>query len=202
MTCVRSGLYLLSVFRFSVSCTKRITLLRAGRWGHRPVGRRGRPPSRVNGASREHFQRQIRDSFVSEATGQSSLREEDEQEEEEEDDEPPVPMTTRLRKQAEREREREREQEKEQEQRMTETISVSDGNEEDIGCPSQWDVGQVFSYINSLPGGQDVAEEFRSQEIDGQALLLLTEDHLVSTMNLKLGPALKLCAHINSLKET
>lgn len=61
-------------------------------------------------------------------------------------------MTTRLRKQAEREREREREQEKEQEQRMTETISVSDGNEEDIGCPSQWDVGQVFSYINSLPG--------------------------------------------------
>lgn len=51
------------------------------------------------------------------------------------------------------------------------------------------------------PGGQDVAEEFRSQEIDGQALLLLTEEHLVSTMNLKLGPALKLCAHINSLKD-
>lgn len=50
-------------------------------------------------------------------------------------------------------------------------------------------------------GGEDVAEEFRSQEIDGQALLLLTEDHLVSTMNLKLGPALKLHAHINSLKE-
>lgn len=50
-------------------------------------------------------------------------------------------------------------------------------------------------------GGADVAEEFRFQEIDGQALLLLTEDHLVSTMNLKLGPALKLCAHINSLKD-
>lgn len=51
------------------------------------------------------------------------------------------------------------------------------------------------------PGGEDVAEAFRSQEIDGQALLLLTEDHLVSTMNLRLGPALKLCAHINSLKD-
>lgn len=51
------------------------------------------------------------------------------------------------------------------------------------------------------PGGADVAEEFRSQEIDGQALLLLTEDHLVSSMNLKLGPALKLCAHINALKD-
>lgn len=34
---------------------------------------------------------------------------------------------------------------------MTETISVSDG-EDDVGCPSQWNVEQVFSYINSLPG--------------------------------------------------
>uniref|UniRef100_A0A667XUK1 FCS-type domain-containing protein n=1 Tax=Myripristis murdjan TaxID=586833 RepID=A0A667XUK1_9TELE len=49
MTCVRS-----------VSCTKRVTLLKAGRWGHRPMGRRGRPPGRVNGASREHFLRQVR----------------------------------------------------------------------------------------------------------------------------------------------
>ncbi|XP_074507876.1 polyhomeotic-like protein 3 isoform X2 [Sebastes fasciatus] len=191
MTCVR---------RFSVSCTKRITVLRAGRWGHRPMGRRGRPPSsRVNGASREHILRQTRGSFGSEETRQSSLREEEELEEEDED-EPPVPMTTRLRKQAERNREREREQDREEEQPVTDTISVSDG-EEDVGCPSQWNVQQVFSYINSLPGGHDVAEEFRSQEIDGQALLLLTEDHLVSTMNLKLGPALKLCAHINSLKD-
>ncbi|XP_070831148.1 polyhomeotic-like protein 3 isoform X2 [Chaetodon trifascialis] len=183
MTCVR---------RFSVSCTKRITMLRAGRWGRRPMGRRGRPPSRVNGASREHFLRQARGSFGREEA-------QDDQEEEEED-EPPVPMTTRLRKQAEREREREREQEREQEQRMTETNSVSDG-EDDVGCPSQWNVEQVCSYIGSLPGGQDVADVFRSQEIDGQALLLLTEEHLVSTMNLKLGPALKLCAHINSLKD-
>ncbi|KAI3374783.1 hypothetical protein L3Q82_021333, partial [Scortum barcoo] len=140
MTCVR---------RYSVSCTKRITMLRAGRWGHRPVGRRGRPPSRVNGASREHFLRQARRSFGSEETQRSSLRDEEELEEEEED-ETPVPMTTRLRKQAEREREREREQEREQEQRMTETISVSDG-EDDVGRPSQWNVEQVVSYITSLP---------------------------------------------------
>lgn len=53
-----------------------------------------------------------------------------------------------------------------------------------------------------VPGGQEAADQFRTQEIDGQALLLLTEDHLVSTMNLKLGPALKLCAHINCLKDT
>ncbi|XP_074545696.1 polyhomeotic-like protein 3 [Halichoeres trimaculatus] len=199
MTCVR---------RFNVSCTKRISVLRAGRWGHRPMGRRGRPPSRVNGASREHFLRQTHRSFGSEETRQSSLREEEEKEDEEqEEDEVPVPMTTRLRKQAEtrrereKEREKERETEREEEQRVTETTSVSDG-EEDGGRPSQWNVEQVFNFINSLPGGQDVAADFRSQEIDGQALLLLTEDHLVSTMNLKLGPALKLCAHINSLKDS
>ncbi|XP_063318709.1 polyhomeotic-like protein 3 isoform X4 [Pelmatolapia mariae] len=186
MSCVR---------RFSVSCTKRITVLRAGRLVHRPVGRRGRPPSRVNGASREHFVMQAHRSFGSKETQHSSPREEDEHhEEEEEEEEPPVPMTTRLRKQAERAQERVREQ------RTIETIIVSD-TEEDVGCPSQWNVEQVFSYVSTLPGGADVAEEFRSQEIDGQALLLLTEDHLVSTMNLKLGPALKLCAHINSLKD-
>ncbi|XP_029309782.1 LOW QUALITY PROTEIN: polyhomeotic-like protein 3 [Cottoperca gobio] len=190
MACVR---------RFSVSCTKRITVLRADRWDHRPMGRRGRPPSsRVNGASREHFLRQARASFGSQETRRSSLRDEEEQEDEEEDD-PPVPMTTRRQKQAERERERK--EEREQEQRTTETISVSDGEDDDAGSASQWSVEQVFSFINSLPGGQDVAGEFRSQEIDGQALLLLTEEHLVSTMNLKLGPALKLCAHINSLKD-
>uniref|UniRef100_A0A2K6K6G5 Polyhomeotic homolog 3 n=1 Tax=Rhinopithecus bieti TaxID=61621 RepID=A0A2K6K6G5_RHIBE len=49
---------------------------------------------------------------------------------------------------------------------------------------------------------QDIADEFRAQEIDGQALLLLKEDHLMSAMNIKLGPALKICARINSLKES
>lgn len=64
-----------------------------------------------------------------------------------------------------------------------------------------WLIKHPSVSLVSSPGGQDVAADFRSQEIDGQALLLLTEDHLVSTMNLKLGPALKLCAHINSLKD-
>ncbi|KAJ0059926.1 hypothetical protein NL108_015870 [Boleophthalmus pectinirostris] len=67
-------------------------------------------------------------------------------------------------------------------------------------APSQWSVEEVTAFINTLPGCGDVAEAFRVQEIDGQALLLLTEDHLMTSMNIKLGPALKICAHINSLK--
>lgn len=52
------------------------------------------------------------------------------------------------------------------------------------------------------PGCQEIADEFRSQEIDGQALLLLKEDHLMSAMNIKLGPALKIFARINMLKDS
>ncbi|KAI3374781.1 hypothetical protein L3Q82_021331 [Scortum barcoo] len=70
-----------------------------------------------------------------------------------------------------------------------------------LGWPGNASGGPPGRAGGSVWGGPDVAAEFRSQEIDGQALLLLTEDHLVSTMNLKLGPALKLCAHINSLKD-
>uniref|UniRef100_A0A3Q4GFZ6 Polyhomeotic homolog 1 n=1 Tax=Neolamprologus brichardi TaxID=32507 RepID=A0A3Q4GFZ6_NEOBR len=66
--------------------------------------------------------------------------------------------------------------------------------------PSQWSVDEVYRFISSLQC-EELAAQFQSQEIDGQALLLLREDHLISTMNIKLGPALKICASINSLRE-
>lgn len=54
--------YLTLTDRFNVSCTRRLGLLRAdraSRWPHRPMGRRGRPPGRADGISREHFLRQV-----------------------------------------------------------------------------------------------------------------------------------------------
>ncbi|XP_016340212.1 polyhomeotic-like protein 2 isoform X1 [Sinocyclocheilus anshuiensis] len=68
--------------------------------------------------------------------------------------------------------------------------------------PTKWNVEDVYEFIWSLPGCQEIAEEFRSQEIDGQALMLLKEDHLMSTMNIKLGPALKIFARISMLKDS
>ncbi|KAM5125533.1 polyhomeotic-like protein 2 [Mantella aurantiaca] len=68
--------------------------------------------------------------------------------------------------------------------------------------PDAWNVEDVYHFIRSLPGCQEISEEFRLQEIDGQALLLLKEDHLMSAMNIKLGPALKIYARINLLKES
>ncbi|XP_077599604.1 uncharacterized protein LOC144214800 isoform X2 [Stigmatopora nigra] len=84
-------------------------------------------------------------------------------------------------------------------------------SEEDTSCdppnpvqtppsPAHWTVEQVSQFICSLQGCEDLASLFLSQEIDGQALLLLTEEHLLAAMNIKLGPALKICAHIDSLR--
>ncbi|XP_016135967.1 polyhomeotic-like protein 3 isoform X3 [Sinocyclocheilus grahami] len=187
MTCVR---------RFNVSCRKRLNLFRSekvGRWPHRPMGKRGRPPSRINSGSREHFLRQqLQDSHRTNDNQRASNSIWIEREEEED---PPGPMTTRLRLQAEREKE----QDREREQSRVESSSGSDCLLD--SSPSQWSVEQVCSFISSLPGCHDIAAEFRSQEIDGQALLLLKEDHLMSAMNIKLGPALKICAQISALKE-
>ncbi|NWR67241.1 PHC2 protein, partial [Bucorvus abyssinicus] len=90
-------------------------------------------------------------------------------------------------------------------------MELPDGHGRDLGGlghrflpsePSKWNVEDVYEFIRSLPGCQEIAEEFRAQEIDGQALLLLKEDHLMSTMNIKLGPALKIYARINMLKDS
>lgn len=61
-------------------------------------------------------------------------------------------------------------------------------------------VSEVCDFIRNLPGCADYAEDFAIQEIDGQALMLLKEDHLMSAMSIKLGPALKIVARIDSMR--
>ncbi|XP_044525483.1 polyhomeotic-like protein 3 [Gracilinanus agilis] len=173
--------------RYNVSCSKKFTL---SRWNRKPdnqsVGHRGRRPSGPDGAPREHFPRQLPITYPSAEEGLAPHEE-------------PVPtaMTTRLRRQSEREREREL-----REGRLRKMPDSSDLLPAVQTEPSIWTVDEVWAFIHSLPGCQDIADEFRAQEIDGQALLLLKEDHLMSAMNIKLGPALKICARINSLKES
>lgn len=58
----------------------------------------------------------------------------------------------------------------------------------------------VVDFIQNLPGCREYAEDFALQEIDGQALMLLKADHLMSAMSMKLGPALKICAKIESMR--
>lgn len=43
-----------------------------------------------------------------------------------------------------------------------------------------------------------LCQVFREQAIDGETLPLLTEKHLLNTMGLKLGPALKIRSQVHS----
>ncbi|XP_029801814.1 sterile alpha motif domain-containing protein 11 [Suricata suricatta] len=61
---------------------------------------------------------------------------------------------------------------------------------------SKWTVDDVCSFVGGLSGCGEYAPVFREQGIDGETLPLLTEEHLLSTMGLKLGPALKIRAQV------
>ncbi|XP_068603864.1 lethal(3)malignant brain tumor-like protein 4 [Brachionichthys hirsutus] len=55
-----------------------------------------------------------------------------------------------------------------------------------------WSVQQVSDFVESLPGCVDQAKQFREEQIDGRAFLLLTQQDIVRIMSVKLGPALKI----------
>ncbi|XP_066533864.1 sex comb on midleg-like protein 4 isoform X2 [Hoplias malabaricus] len=70
--------------------------------------------------------------------------------------------------------------------------------------PSRWSVEEVVWFIKDADPqalGPHV-ELFRKHEIDGDALLLLKSDMIMKYLGLKLGPALKLCYHIDKLKQS
>ncbi|XP_032580964.1 polyhomeotic-proximal chromatin protein [Drosophila sechellia] len=81
------------------------------------------------------------------------------------------------------------------------TPKSSEVNGTDRPPISSWSVDDVSNFIRELPGCQDYVDDFIQQEIDGQALLLLKEKHLVNAMGMKLGPALKIVAKVESIKE-
>uniref|UniRef100_A0A673UWP3 Scm polycomb group protein like 4 n=1 Tax=Suricata suricatta TaxID=37032 RepID=A0A673UWP3_SURSU len=69
--------------------------------------------------------------------------------------------------------------------------------------PSTWTVEDVVWFVKDADPqalGPHV-ELFRKHEIDGNALLLLKSDMVMKYLGLKLGPALKLCYHIDKLKQ-
>ncbi|KAM9327842.1 scm-like with four MBT domains protein 2 isoform 2-T4 [Pholidichthys leucotaenia] len=65
--------------------------------------------------------------------------------------------------------------------------------------PLEWSVEEVVQFINSTDCAY-LANIFQEQDIDGQALLLLTLPTVQECMDLKLGPAIKLCHQIERVK--
>uniref|UniRef100_A0A671KTF7 Lethal(3)malignant brain tumor-like protein 4 n=1 Tax=Sinocyclocheilus anshuiensis TaxID=1608454 RepID=A0A671KTF7_9TELE len=57
---------------------------------------------------------------------------------------------------------------------------------------AHWGVEEVADFIHSLPGCEEQAKQFREEQIDGKAFLLLTQRDIVKIMSVKLGPALKI----------
>uniref|UniRef100_A0A8D3AEB2 SAM domain-containing protein n=1 Tax=Scophthalmus maximus TaxID=52904 RepID=A0A8D3AEB2_SCOMX len=69
--------------------------------------------------------------------------------------------------------------------------------------PSSWGVEEVVWFIKDADPQAlgPHADAFRKHEIDGDALLLLKSEMMMKYLGLKLGPALKLCYHIDRLKQ-
>ncbi|XP_066524451.1 scm-like with four MBT domains protein 2 isoform X2 [Hoplias malabaricus] len=89
--------------------------------------------------------------------------------------------------------------------KQTNTHTKSDHKEEEEGRlvlernPLQWSVSDVVDFIMSTDCAS-LAKIFQEQDIDGQALLLLTLPTVQECMDLKLGPAIKLCHQIERVK--
>ncbi|XP_019355422.1 sex comb on midleg-like protein 4 [Alligator mississippiensis] len=97
---------------------------------------------------------------------------------------------------------------KEYESRRMESASSPSLERKDMARPSSknpstWTVDDVIWFVKDADPhalGPHV-ELFRKHEIDGNALLLLKSDMIMKYLGLKLGPALKLCYHIDKLKQ-
>ncbi|RXG52417.1 Lethal(3)malignant brain tumor-like protein 3 [Armadillidium vulgare] len=64
----------------------------------------------------------------------------------------------------------------------------------------RWRPDDVCNAISKIPGCEISSLKFMEQEIDGEALLLLTQNDLVSMLGIKLGPAIKIMSFVFSLR--
>ncbi len=62
-----------------------------------------------------------------------------------------------------------------------------------------WSVEDVGDFLTSL-GYEAYLDRFVEHEIDGKALSLVKDHHLLMTLKLRLGPTLKICEHVNAIK--
>ncbi|XP_046616767.1 uncharacterized protein LOC124303525 [Neodiprion virginianus] len=73
-----------------------------------------------------------------------------------------------------------------------------DGIDPNIPDASDWTSEQVYQYFARLFPKE--AEVFRQQDIDGHSLLLMKRSDVLSSMDLLLGPALKIYRHVLKLQ--
>lgn len=74
--------------------------------------------------------------------------------------------------------------------------SCMDNRPEDVRT---WSVEGVAKFVASLDGCGVYADIFREQRVDGRILVLLTVEHLMRSLGMKLGPAVMLTQHVAKL---
>uniref|UniRef100_UPI00398E5352 polyhomeotic-like protein 2 isoform X2 n=1 Tax=Pristiophorus japonicus TaxID=55135 RepID=UPI00398E5352 len=185
--------------RYNVGCSKRVGLFKPDKSKYLQkkeggkLGRRGPRKNSLHNANKEQHKKQLKPPANVGLSQEDSSRGSDNSSYEEPLSPISASSSTSRRRQSERELDV-------HDMRMRDLMGI--GHHFLPSDPTKWNVEDVCEFIRSLPGCQEIADEFRAQEIDGQALLLLKEDHLMSAMNIKLGPALKIYARINMLKDS
>ncbi|XP_076066908.1 uncharacterized protein LOC143040084 [Oratosquilla oratoria] len=76
--------------------------------------------------------------------------------------------------------------------RTSTAVSCGDRNCTTAESIAHWTVEDVCSFVAGIDLCAEYVEAFRDQRIDGSALALLTEEHLTTSIHMRLGPALKL----------
>ncbi|XP_067826540.1 polyhomeotic-like protein 2 isoform X2 [Heptranchias perlo] len=182
--------------RYNVGCSKRVGLFKPDKSKYlqkKEGGRRGPRKNSLHNTNKEQHKKQLKPPANVGLSQEDSSRGSDNSSYEEPLSPISASSSTSRRRQSERELDV-------HDMRMRDLMGI--GHHFLPSDPTKWNVEDVCEFIRSLPGCQEIADEFRAQEIDGQALLLLKEDHLMSAMNIKLGPALKIYARINMLKDS
>lgn len=67
--------------------------------------------------------------------------------------------------------------------------------------PRLWTNREVVNFVSKIPGCSKVGDVFRREDIDGEALLLLSQKDILTILKIKVGPALKLYNSILLLRQ-
>lgn len=66
--------------------------------------------------------------------------------------------------------------------------------------PKDWTVDEVVEYFVKAGFPKEEVQRFRDHQIDGLSLMLLRRPDILTGLAFKLGPALKIHAHISQLQ--
>lgn len=66
--------------------------------------------------------------------------------------------------------------------------------------PMSWSVADVSRYLRRTPDCGCIAKKLAEEDIDGHAFMLLNLPTIQENLQIQLGPAIKLCQHIERVK--